>query len=264
MMSCGSALNKNLDDARFALDKSDYASAITSATAATVASPTDLDAFNLLSSAYSGQSGINLLTLAQVLTNSSSSTTIFSDMHAELATELTHTTTDYSSGFTSLSSAISTLSGYTGTISSNSSVVQNEYYFQLGLLMYIQAIALPTITAQPGTTAGGVAITQSNITAAQTLTVQNDFISGYAALANPATGILTSNALLTGMSQNYCVLKNATVATGTAASGISQTVLQDLTVCQLNTSYAGPFASGIANCAAFDFSVCDGTTAPAL
>ncbi len=273
--SCGSAVNKNLDDARFALDNADYNSAITSAGAATAADPSNLNAFNLLSAGYSGQSGLNLLNLAQVLTDSGNSNTIFATLHTNLVTQIVHTGADYSAGLASLNTGITTLAigstTFTGApttyggniVGAFGTDLQNQYFFQMGILMYIQALGLPTITAQPS--ASGT-ITQGAITAANATTVQNDFINGYASLANPASGIATTNALLTTLSKNYCVLK-AVYALGGGNTFL--TALQDLTVCQLNTAYAGPFASpGVPTCAAlnapFTNGACDGTVAPAL
>lgn len=258
--ACGSAENKALDDANKALSAGDYAGAITSATAATTADPTNLEAFLLLCSAYSGRAGVDLLEITKDLTDTTASDTAFDLVHDTLFTTMTASGCTIGTCLGDLNTAITTLTGFTGTIGGYDSYLQKQYYFQLGILQYIQALGLPTLTAQPSTSG---TITPTDVTAADNTTTQNDFISGYANLTNSTTGITTSNALATTLSKNYCVLKNSSVTAGTA-SGINLGVLRDMTLCQLTPTPATAVTSTVANCAALNFAVCTGTTTPAL
>lgn len=258
---CGSALNKDLDDARKSLNAGDYAAAISSATSATVADSTNLEAFLLLCSGYSGQAGVNLLEITKDLTDSTTSSQAFDLVHDTLLTTMTANGCAIGTCLTSLDSAITTLTtGFTGTIGNYDTYLQKQYYFQLGILQFIQSLGLPTLTAQP--TAAGT-ITPTDVTAAINTTVQNDLIGGYGNLTNTTTGIATDNALAITLSKNYCVLKNASVTAGTA-SGINLGVLRDLALCQLSPTPTTEVTTTVANCAALNFSACDGTTAPAL
>lgn len=258
---CGSALNKDLDDARKSLNAGDYAAAISSATSATVADSTNLEAFLLLCSGYSGQAGVNLLEITKDLTDTTTSTQAFDLVHDTLLTTMTVNGCAIGTCLTSLNTAITTLTtSFTGTIGNYDTYLQKQYYFQLGILQFIQSLGLPTLTAQP--TAAGT-ITPTDVTAAINTTVQNDLIGGYSNLTNTTTGIATDNALAITLSKNYCVLKNSSVTAGTA-SGINLGVLRDLALCQLSATPATEVTTTVANCTALNFSVCDGTTAPAL
>lgn len=258
--ACGSTENKALDDAQKALSDGNYAAAITSATAATAADPTNLEAFLLLCSAYSGQAGVDLLEITKDLTNTSVEDQAFDLVHDTLYATMTATGCAIGTCLGDLNTAITTLTGFTGTVGNYASYLQNQYYFQLGLLQYIQSLGLPTLTAQPSTSG---TITPTDITAAMNTTTQNDFISSYANLTNTSTGITTANTLATTLSKNYCVLKNSSITAGTA-SGINLGVLRDLTLCQLSPTPATVVTTTVANCAALSFAACDGTVAPAL
>jgi hypothetical protein len=258
-MGCGSALNKDLDDARKALNDGNWSSAITAATAATVVDSSNLEAYLLLCSGYAGQAGINLLEITKQLTDASLSSDAFDLVHDTLFTSMTSTGCVIGTCLSDLNTAITTLTtSFTGSVASYDSYLQEQYYFQLGLLQYIQALGLSTLTAQPS--ADGT-ITQGNITAANTVTTQADFIAAYANITNSSTGIPTSNALATTLAQNYWVLKNASVGTGTA-TGISQGVLQDLALCQLSPTPATAATTTVATCATFSFTTACDVTAP--
>lgn len=264
--ACGSAVNKDLDDARKALNNGDYASAISSATSASTADTTNLEALLLLCSGYAGQAGVNLLEITKQLTDTATSSTAFDLVHDTLLTTMTTNGCTIATCLGDLNTAITTLTTtFTGTIGNYDTYLQKQYYFQLGILQYIQALGLPTLTAQP--TAAGT-ITPGDITAAINTTTQNDFVSSYSNLTNTTTGITTANALATTLSTNYCVLKAASVTAGTA-SGLNLGVLQDQALCQLSPTSATDVTSTVANCAAFttlyNTAPCNlGTTAPAL
>lgn len=260
-LGCGSALNKDLDDARKALNDGNYSTAISAATSATQADSTNLEAYLLLCSGYAGQAGVDLLAITQQLTDSSTSDQAFDLVHDTLLTTMTSQGCAIGTCLADLHLAITTLTtSFTGTVGTYDAYLQKQYYFQLGILQYIQALGLPTLVAQP-TTSG--TITPTDITAANNVTVQNDFISGYANLTNTSTGIATDNTLATTLSQNYCVLKNSSVTAGTA-SGINLGVLRDQALCQLSPDSTTVVTTTVANCAALSFAACDGTTAPAL
>lgn len=258
--ACATSTNKDLDDAREALNSGDYTAAIAKATTATQADSTNIEAFLLLNSAYSGRAGIDLLEITKDLTDTANSDTAFDVVHDTLFTAMTSAGCAIGTCLGDLDSAITTLTGFTGTVGNYDSYWQKQYYFQLGILQYVQALGLPTLTAQPSTSG---TITPTDITAANNTTAQNDFINGYANLTNSTTGIPTTNSLATTLSKNYCVLKNASVTAGTA-SGINVGVLRDLSLCQLTPTPATAVTSTVANCAAFNFAACTGTTAPAL
>lgn len=257
---CGSAFDKNMDDARKALNDGNWAKAITAATAATAADSTSLEAFLLLCSGYAGQAGVDLLEITKQLTVTTNSDTAFDLVHDTLLTTMTSNGCAIGTCLGDLNTAITTLTTtFTGTVTAYDAHLQKQYFFQLGILQFIQALGLPTLTAQP--TASGT-ITPTDVTAAITTTAQADFITGYANLTNATTGITSSNVLVTVLAKNYWTLKNASVATGTV-SGISQGVLQDLTLCQLTTSAATAVTTTVANCAAFGFTAACDVTAPA-
>lgn len=258
-LGCGSAVNKNLDDARKALNDGNWATAITKATAAVAADPTNLEAYLLLSSGYSGQAGVDLLELTEQLTNTATSSDAFDLVHDSLFTTMTSTGCVIGTCLSDLNTAITTLTTtFTGNVATYDSYLQEQYYFQLGLLQYIQAMGLPTLTAQPSTSG---TITPGNITAANTTTVQADFIAAYANITNASTGITSSNALATTLALNYWVLKNASVGVG-VATGISQGVLQDQALCQLSPDPSTAVTSTVATCATFVFSTACDVTAP--
>lgn len=262
-LGCGSALDKDLDDARKALNDGNWSKAISAATAATQADSTNLEAYLLLCSGYAGQAGVDLLEITKQLTDTTTSSTAFDLIHDTLFTTMTSEACAIGTCLSDLNTAITTLTtSFTGNVGTYDAYLQKQYYFQLGILQYIQALGLPTLTAQP--TASGT-ITIGDITAAIATTSQADFISAYANLTNSSTGITSSNALATTLAQNYWVLKNAAVGVG-VGSGFSRGVLQDQTECQLTngTPPGGYTFQAVANCAAFNFTTACDVTAPTL
>lgn len=65
--NCATALRANLEDARFALDSGDFATAVAKAQAAVAADPTNIEAARILGSAFFGLSGLDFLDLAEGL-----------------------------------------------------------------------------------------------------------------------------------------------------------------------------------------------------
>lgn len=274
-----SGVNQNLDKASFALSNGDYTAAVTAATAAIADDASNLDAYILLSNGYSGRAGVNILQLLVDLTTASNNSVAFDIAHdslvalislastggpcAETDASVTMATLTGSAydGLCDLHHAIVVLGNATSLVSSQPAYIQKNYFYQLGLLQYIEALALPTITAQP-TTSG--TITVASITATQRALAQTGFVSGYANLTNAATAIPTTNTLVTTMSQNYWVMRNAEAALGAPAAGFSLGVLQDQTLCQLQGATAT--TTTVASCASFTYSgtgaACN-STAPA-
>lgn len=241
--SCGApATQSALEEARFALDAADYATAVTKATEAYAAAPTDLPTALVLSAAYAGRGGISTLDLVESLSETGATSDAFDRVHDIFVSTLTTT------GLADLRVAISTLTDFAGTIPSDQ---RGGYSYQLGLLQAIEAFALPTLAAQP--TADGT-VTATAITLAQKDAVQADFVGADNNLI--AAGLASDNALVTLLRQNYCALADVT---GTA--GFTLAELQDLTLCELNenvttlTAAAGSFQSAaILTCASFNFS----------
>lgn len=241
-MACGRQFDKLLEEAQFALDSQDYATAITKATEALVATPNDFEATMVLSAAYSGRAGVNLLDLAKKLTESGIEDEAFNAVHDLLAASLTST------GLTDLRSAVTTLSGFAGTVGS-----QTRYTFQLGMLQAIEGYALPSLTAQP-TVAG--TITATSVTSAQKDIVQADLIAADNNLIT--SGIGADNQLVTTVRKSYCVIKERS-----AGSGFSQAELQDRVRCELDDNRAnlrtanGDFQSAtVTTCDDFNFTTC--------
>lgn len=257
--SCASSLDKNLDDTRKALNDGDWATAITKATAATQDDSSNLEAFLLLCGGYSGQAGVKLLELTKQLTDTSTSGDAFDFVHDTLFNTMT-TQCTISSCLQDLNNAITTLTTtFTGNVANYETFLQEQYYFQLGILQFIRALGGPTLVAQPSLDG---AITQTDVTAALTTTAQNDFINAYTNLTNAVTGIAADNALVTALVQNYWTLKNAALGVN-VNSGFSQGVLQDQVLCQLSPNAATAAPSTVASCATFDFTKACNNKAPA-
>jgi hypothetical protein len=73
LVQCASAVQSNLEAAQFALDASDFDSAITHATNALTDDPDNIEAARILASAYLGRSGIDFLDLAEGIVDLESS-----------------------------------------------------------------------------------------------------------------------------------------------------------------------------------------------
>ncbi len=253
LAGCGASYSTNLEEAQFALDTGDYASAVTKATAALVATPNDFEATMTLSSALAGRAGVDLLTISSSLADTTLTAQIFSTIHNSLVSVLV----GGGQGLNDLRAAITTLTGFGGTVSN-----VHQYRFQLGLLQSVESFALPTMAAQP---ASGGTITATAISGTDATNTQNDFIDADNNLI--LGGLASTNALVTTMRKNYCALQLLS-----AGGGFTTAELQDLTLCQLSssavqntlTAVAGSFQSGsVATCASFDFTQC-ATTDTAL
>lgn len=242
MLSCGREVDKLLEEAQFALDAQNYAVAITKAEEALAKEATNFNATMVRSAGYAGRAGVNLLDLTKKMTESGIEDKVFNAVHDILVTAISST------GLPDLRIAVTTLSGFTGTVAR-----QAEYSFQLGVLQAIEAFGRPSITAQP--TASGT-ITPANITADDRVLVRDDLI---AADNNLITGgIKTDNQLITTVRKSYCAMRDRS-----AGDGFTREELQDRVRCELDENRAnlraanGDFLSAsVTLCSDFNFDAC--------
>ena len=240
--SCATSVNKNTENCLFGLDTEKYAAAVTECTKAVNSDPDNEFATMLLSSAYAGLGGVDIIALEKELADESNEETAFKDIHTALVGTIG------SSGLSDLRTSITTLTGFPGT-----PVDTENFYGQLGLLQAIEAFALPTLTAQP---VSGGTIDVTLIDSTDKDNVQSDFIDCDSNLADRA-GWSSERQLLKAIRKNYCVLKN--VSTG---QGFEIGALRDITLCQLtpdpSTLTPADFET-VSACSDFNFSACSGT-----
>lgn len=240
--ACASTYNASLDEARAALDGSDYTTAVAQSTAALAEVPGDFDATMLLSAAYAGRAGINLIDMAKLLVDTSASNT-FSDIHGIFVLSIGST------GLADLRSAITTLTSFSGTAALSTSKLA-DYNYQLGILHSVEIFARSTILAKPTTTA---TTDTSLITSADSTIAAADFVAADGELI--AGGIAADNQLVTTIRQNYCALADIS-----AGSGFTVAELRALTLCELSTTAvaatltAADLGGAVTGCSDFNFS----------
>ena len=245
--SCTATQNVRLEKARFAMDNGDYTSAIADINQAYTVDSTDEEIILLRASAYAGRAGLDLPTLAQNMTDSDNSSNIFQVIHAAFVDTIGST------GLADLRIAVTTLTTYITDVGVTAVDNTTDIFGDLGILEAVEAFARPTILAQP--TADDT-VDATLITADNKAIVQTNLLDADNYLLDNA-GYKTDNQLVKTVRQNYCVLTNAT-----GASGFTLGVLRDLTVCQLaddpdSLTLAGGDLSTVATCATFDFDACD-------
>lgn len=247
-MGCGSASDTALDEVRAALDSattaSDYDAIITKAAAAQAADPTNFDLTLALSSAYAGRAGIEYLDLVEALSDTGNSATAFDAIHGVFVTTLSAT------GLADVRLAISTLTGFTGTVSTGDD--GKRYYDQLGTFQVIEAFSLSTLRAKPTSTS---TVTVADITAADRSNVQDDFINADNNLI--LGGLGADNTIVETLRKNYCALSQRS-----GAAGFTLEELQDITTCQLSDSPATIVtfqSASITLCSDFVFTQCETT-----
>lgn len=242
--SCASNFNKNIEDCLFALDKAQYASAVTKCQKAVNNRGSDEEANMYLSAAYAGRAGVDILEIEKQLSETSNEETAFRDVHAALVGGIG------ASGLPDLRSSIVTLSNY---IAAGYTPIDSEnFYGQFGLLEAIEAFALPSLTAQP---VSGGTITPTSITDTEKGFAQTDFIDSDDYLVTGGWG--SDHQLMKALRKNYCVLKNIT-----GGPGFTTAVLRDQVLCQLTpdpTTLTPADFEAVAACSDFNFSVCTGT-----
>jgi hypothetical protein len=209
---CGADIDKALDDTQASIDAGDYTKAINSAQSGLAIDTTNFRLTLLLSAAYSGRAGINFFELSKRLTDSANESSIFAKVHSSFVATIG------SSGLADLRLAISTLTGFTGTVDSIT-----DFRYQLGLLQTMEAFALSTIAAKTTSTA---TLTVTDITATQKSNTQSDFLDADNNLI--LGGLAADNQLVAVIRKNYCALKER--STG---SGFTLAELQDQVNCQL-------------------------------
>ncbi|MBI4212229.1 MAG: hypothetical protein HY540_06280 [Deltaproteobacteria bacterium] len=258
LFACASSSKELLEQARFALDNSDFSTAVTEAKSVLDANTTDLEAALVLSSAYAGRGGIDILSIADDLATTDKADDLFDAIHDALASNITETT-----GLDDLREAIVTLDTTLTQAPDATHPLYKEYQFQLGLLEAIEALSLPSLKAQP--TADGT-VTVSDIAQADYAIVQTDFSRADNHLING--DLKTDNALVTAIRKNFCVLKASATGASPSAPGFSGNLattgfslvsLRDLNNCELQTDRSSITTfetSGIATCTDFNFSVC--------
>ncbi|MBI2343404.1 MAG: hypothetical protein HYV02_03570 [Deltaproteobacteria bacterium] len=238
LAGCGTASDKALDDVLSALDAGNYAEAVTLASAALADDATNFQLMMALSSAYSGRAGVELLDLAETLSDTDNESEAFKQIHSALVATISAT------GLPDLRLAITTLTDFTGTVAD-----ATNYRFQLGMLQAIEAFALPTMTAKPISTS---TVTATDITATHRADVQSDFLDADNNLILGNLG--TDNQLVEVVRKNYCVLKDRSTDTG-----FSLAELQDITTCQLSDSPSSVStfqSASVTSCADFNFDNC--------
>lgn len=243
-VACGVRQSDQLsEEARFALDNKDYATAITKATDLIAQNPNDFDAAMLLSSAYAGRAGVNLFNISKKLLEAGIETQAFNAVHDILVTTIG------SAGLADLRTAVTTLSSFAGTVTE-----REKFTFQLGILETIEAFGRPSITAQP-TVAGTITVTNINGTDASF--VQSDLVDADNHLIT--SGIKSDSQLITTIRKSFCVMKNRS-----ASSGFTTAEMQDRVRCELDENRANLLATNgdfqspatVTTCADFNFNAC--------
>lgn len=247
--ACATSVNDGIDEARFALDSGDYATAVTKANEALTADPTNIEAALLLAAAYAGRAGITVLDISDDISDADNADSEFQVVRDALATEVTN--------FDDLRSAIVTLSTTLTPQPTSTHDLYGDHQFQLGLLETIEALSLPSITAKAE---GETTPTVSRITAAIAANVQADFVNADDHLIN--AGMAASDALVQNIRKVYWATKNVSPA---GTSGFTTGALQDINLCQLHsapdTLGAGDFQeAAVATCASFAFATTNDTT----
>lgn len=242
-MGCGAASDTALDEITEALGSAataaDYDPIVTKAKSAFDADLTNMELALVLSSAYAGRAGIDYLNLVEALSDVSKDTTAFKEIHGIFVKTIT------SAGLEDLRLAITTLSGFSGTVPTGT----KRFYDQLGTFQTVEVFSLGTLRAKPTTDS---TTTIANITAADRASTQSDFIEADNNLI--LGGSKSDNAVVQTLRKNYCALSQRS-----GGEGFTREELQDIVSCQLSSTPASltTFQSAsITSCASFDFTQC--------
>lgn len=243
-LNCASTEISNLDDARFALDKGDYTTAITKATNAVNADSTNIEAARVLASAYLGRSGVDYLELAQTvvdLSNNISNTVNSTNNPFTAFADALPTTITLSD----LRSAIATLEALSGI---DDATIADEgladAVFDLALMQTIEMYAIGIYGSNYNTS-----LDATQITSTQSDAVQADMVAFDNRLIG--SGLDSTESFLSDLRRTFCMLEPLS-----ASAGFTLTEYQALVACQLSTSPAtvntSAIDAGIANCSVFD------------
>ncbi len=245
--SCGSAVDHNLEAARFALDKGNWDAAIQAGTAALADEPGNVEAALLISSAYAGKGKFKLLTLASIVSDVAKRKDLFASMYDGLA--------PISADPAFLHSAIFALVNGLNPQPDISNIYYLDQQFQRGLLFLIESLALSPLTAKPDPNGP---IDTSRITAPIKDIVQDDLKEFDQALID--SGLSPDDPIVVNGRYTYCVLR---VKSG-MADGFDIDILRDMNKCQLSPNDGadlsrdnGDFSSPVINkCSDFDVPDC--------
>lgn len=217
---CATTELSKLEGARFALDKTNYTEAITKATAALAADPTNIEAARVLASAYLGRSGIDFLDLAEgVVDLANTNNNNFQDIAAVLPSTAT---------LSDLRSAITTLESLTGIdAASITDEGLADAAFDLAIMQIVEQFALGIYGADYFGT-----LDTSGITDAQAATAQDDMIAWDNRLI--ASGLSSTEDFIIEIRRSYCVLERQSASDGFTADEYRQMV-----ECQLSSSPPG-------------------------
>ena len=234
---CATDFESNLECTRFALDQSDYSTAITCGTAALQADPQSATAARLLANAYLGQSNIDYLDLAEGLTDLADST----DSNFQSIANVLPSDGDLSD----LRSAITTLESLDDiddTSFTNDDLA--DAAFDLAIMQMIEHFAVGVYESGYFTTLDVTDITDDD--AAIILDDLVDFDNRMI-----ASGVDSTESFISEIRQTFCILEPLS-----AGAGFTASEYRALVGCQLSDDSAAfdttAIDAGIANCAALN------------
>lgn len=232
---CATDLESNIECARFALDQSDFSSAITCGTAALQAEPQNATAARLLANAYLGRSGIDYLDLAEGLTDLADST----DSNFQSIANVLPSDGDLSD----LRSAITTLESLDDI--DDTSFTSDDFAdaaFDLAIMQMIEHFAIGVYQSDFFTTLDVTQIDDDD--AASVLDDLVDFDNRMI-----ASGVDEAESFISEVRQTFCILEPLS-----AGAGFTTSEYRALVGCQLSddpdTFDTTAVDAGIANCAA--------------
>lgn len=234
LVQCASSVKSNLESAQFALDASDFDSAITHATNALVDDPDNIAAARILASAYLGRSGIDFLDLAQGIVDLESSTVSNLQQIADVLPD--------TADMDDVRSAIETLEAIDGIDDADLATDElKDAVFDLSIMQIIEHFALGVYGSDYFGTFDPTGITDE-----QRTSVQGDLINFDNRLI--ASGVESTEGYIDEIRQTFCILEPLS-----SGEGFTQTEFQAFVGCQLdddNTTFdTAAIDAGIANCA---------------
>lgn len=237
--SCASGTNSNLEDARFALDSSDFDAAIESATEVLEDDPDNIEASRILASAYFGRSGLDFFDLAEIILDLQDAT----DPNFRVVGNALPSDADMED----LRLAIQTLGALTGV---DDDPIDNEalkdVVFDLAIMQAVEHFALGVYGSDFFTTTAST-VDPSSIASDDASNAQDDLIDFDNRLI--ASGVDADNEFINQIRQTFCILEPFS-----AGDGFTQGEFQALVGCELSDDSAAfdttDFSADIPNCAA--------------
>lgn len=248
LIGCATAQDEELEEARFALDRGDWAKAISTADEVLAGEPSNVGAGLILAAAYAGRGGFKLLDLATIISN---------DIHRRDLFGAIHDFVVFISGLNhdDIRTAIITLLERIIPEPPFGHMHFIDYQFQVGILMVIEAYTLPTVLAQPNPDGP---IDTNAITEAIKDIVLSDLIDYDDHLTD--AGLSESDSLIRNARETYCVLHNVSQS----AEGFDVEALRDLVLCQLSDNDGADLTEEnfqsqlVSSCSDFDYGACEG------